>query len=58
MGNVMTEPLGRLVAVCDLDSNRLAAGKKMAEDFYAKRGESARRVLRTTRAELLDFRPL
>ena len=41
MGNVMTEPLGRVVAVCDLDSKRLAAGKKMAEDFYAQRGESA-----------------
>jgi predicted dehydrogenase len=40
MGNVMTEPLGRVVAVCDLDSKRLAAGKKMAEDFYAQRGEA------------------
>jgi predicted dehydrogenase len=40
MGNVMTEPLGRVVAVCDLDSRRLAAGKKMAEDFYTQRGEA------------------
>jgi len=40
MGNVMTEPLARVVAVCDLDARRLAAGKKMAEDFYARRGES------------------
>jgi predicted dehydrogenase len=40
MGNVMTEPLARVVAVCDLDSRRLAAGKKMVEDFYAQRGES------------------
>jgi predicted dehydrogenase len=40
MGNVMTEPLARVVAVCDLDSRRLAAGKMMAEDFYARRGES------------------
>jgi predicted dehydrogenase len=40
MGNVMTEPLARVVAVCDLDSERLAAGKKMAEDFYMQRGES------------------
>ena len=40
MGNVMTEPLARVVAVCDLDSKRLAAGKKMAEDYYAQRGES------------------
>jgi myo-inositol 2-dehydrogenase / D-chiro-inositol 1-dehydrogenase len=40
MGNVLTEPLARVVAVCDLDAKRLAAGKKMAEDFYAERGES------------------
>lgn len=40
MGNVMTEPLARVVAVCDLDSKRLAAGKKMAEDYYTQRGES------------------
>jgi predicted dehydrogenase len=40
MGNVLTEPLARVVAVCDLDSKRLAAGKKMAEDFYTERGES------------------
>ena len=40
MGNVLTEPLARVVAVCDLDARRLAAGKKMAEDFYAERGES------------------
>jgi len=40
MGNVMTEPLGRIVAVCDLDARRLAAGKKMAEDYYANQGES------------------
>ena len=40
LGNVMTEPLARVVAVCDLDSHRLAAGKKMAEDFYAERGEA------------------
>jgi predicted dehydrogenase len=40
LGNVLTEPLGRVVAVCDLDSKRLAAGKKMAEAFYVQRGES------------------
>jgi predicted dehydrogenase len=39
MGNILTEPLARVVAVCDLDSKRLAAGKKMAEDYYAERGE-------------------
>ena len=40
MGNVLTEPLARVVAVCDLDAKRLAAGKKMAEDYYMERGES------------------
>jgi len=40
MGNVLTEPLARVVAVCDLDSHRLAEGKAMAEDYYAQRGES------------------
>jgi predicted dehydrogenase len=40
MGNVLKEPLARVVAVCDLDSRRLAAGKKMAEGFYAQSGES------------------
>jgi hypothetical protein len=40
MGNVLNEPLARVVAVCDLDAKRLAAGKKMAEDFYTERGES------------------
>jgi len=40
LGNVLNEPLARVVAVCDLDAKRLAAGKKMAEDFYTERGES------------------
>ncbi len=40
MGNTLTEPLARVVAVCDLDAHRLAAGKQMAEEFYAGRGES------------------
>lgn len=40
MGNILTEPLARVVAVCDLDSKRFAAGKKMAEDYYAGQGES------------------
>jgi len=30
MGNVLGEPLARVVAVCDLDSNRLAEGKRLA----------------------------
>ena len=41
LGNVLKEPLARVVAVCDLDSRRLAAGKKMAEDYYTEQGESA-----------------
>jgi len=40
MGNVMNEALARVVAVCDLDSHRLAEGKKMAEHYYADRGET------------------
>ena len=40
MGNTMTERLSRMVAVCDLDSRRLAAGKKMAEDYYRDFGEA------------------
>jgi predicted dehydrogenase len=40
MGNVLTEPLARVVAVCDLDSHRLAEGKKFAEDYYTRQGES------------------
>jgi myo-inositol 2-dehydrogenase/D-chiro-inositol 1-dehydrogenase len=40
MGNILNEPLARVVAVCDLDSNRVAAGKKMAGDYYTERGES------------------
>src|ERR1700753_2510293 len=40
MGNVLNESLARVVAVCDLDSHRLAAGKNMAEDYYSAQGES------------------
>ena len=39
LGNTLTEPLARVVAVCDVDAKRLAAGKQMAEDFYLGRGE-------------------
>ena len=40
LGNVLKEPLARVVAVCDLDAKRLAAGKKMAEDYYTGQGET------------------
>lgn len=33
LGNVLTEPLARVVAVCDLDARRLAAGKKWPRIF-------------------------
>ena len=41
LGSILTEPLARVVAVCDLDSKRLAAGRAMAEDYYTRQGESA-----------------
>ena len=44
MGNVLTEPLARVVAVCDLDAHRLAEGKKMVEDFYEQRGQAGANV--------------
>src|ERR1017187_8059236 len=44
LGNVLTESLARVVGVCDLDSHRVAAGKKMAEDFYTEGGESGANV--------------
>ncbi|TAK92577.1 MAG: Gfo/Idh/MocA family oxidoreductase [Verrucomicrobia bacterium] len=37
---VMAHSLARVVAVCDLDSKRLAAGKKLVEEHYAGKGES------------------
>ena len=40
LGDVLAHPLARVVAVCDLDSKRLAAGKTLAEEFYKKQGES------------------
>jgi predicted dehydrogenase len=44
MGNTLGEPLARIVAVCDLDSKRLAAGKQMAEEYYANQGETGVKV--------------
>src|ERR1700761_7095900 len=40
LGNVLTEPLARVVAVCDLDAHRLAEGKAMAENYYTTQGET------------------
>jgi len=44
LGNVLKEPLARVVAVCDLDSKRVAAGKKFAENYYTLRGEAGASV--------------
>lgn len=41
MEGVMRQTLGRVVAVCDLDSKRAAAGRELAVNFYKKQGESA-----------------
>ncbi|MBL8840523.1 MAG: Gfo/Idh/MocA family oxidoreductase [Planctomycetes bacterium] len=40
MKGVLASPLARVVAVCDVDAKRLAAGKALAEEHYQKRGES------------------
>ncbi len=40
LGNVMTQPLARVVAVCDLDTKRVVAGKQMVEDYYRSRSET------------------
>ena len=37
---VLASPLARIVAVCDLDAKRLAAGKQLVEEAYQKQGES------------------
>jgi len=38
---VLRSPLARVVAVCDLDAKRLAAGRELAEAFYRAQGEAA-----------------
>ena len=40
MEGVMGTSQARVVAVCDLDTKRAAAGVKLAQGFYQKRGES------------------
>src|SRR4029079_8388056 len=34
--NILRYDIARVVAVCDLDANRVADGKKLVNDFYAK----------------------
>ncbi|HEY2434339.1 MAG TPA: Gfo/Idh/MocA family oxidoreductase [Vicinamibacterales bacterium] len=36
MPNILRYDVARIVAVCDLDANRVAAGKTFVNDFYAK----------------------
>ena len=40
MNGVLRVPQARVVAVCDLDSRRLENGRKIAEEFYRKQGET------------------
>ena len=39
MGGIIEHPLARVVAVCDLDSIRAAAGQSLAVNHYKKQGE-------------------
>ena len=39
MAGVMASPLARMVAVCDLDSRRLATAKTKVEEHYRAKGE-------------------
>ena len=41
MSGMLKHPQARVVAVCDLDSKRLAIAKETVEKFYKKAGESA-----------------
>jgi myo-inositol 2-dehydrogenase / D-chiro-inositol 1-dehydrogenase len=41
MGGILSEKLGRVVAVCDLDPKRAAEAQRRAEAHYKKKGESA-----------------
>ena len=36
MPNILRYDIARIVAVCDLDANRVADGKKLVNDFYAR----------------------
>ena len=40
MTNAMAHSLARIVAVCDLDTVRLTAGKQLAEEYYRDKGDS------------------
>jgi myo-inositol 2-dehydrogenase/D-chiro-inositol 1-dehydrogenase len=40
MNGVLASPLARVVAVCDLDSNRVASARDVVVNFYKQKGES------------------
>ncbi len=44
MPGVMMHDAARLIAVSDLDSNRMKDGKKLVEDYYAKKSGSGKAV--------------
>lgn len=44
---VMKQETARVLSVCDLDNNRLQAGKKMIDDFYIKKGQSGYNATKT-----------
>jgi predicted dehydrogenase len=44
LNNVLTEPLARVVAACDVDAHRLAEARTLAEDYYTERGEAGAKV--------------
>ena len=41
MPGILKHDIARVIAVCDLDSKRLADGKKLVQDHYAKKAGSA-----------------
>jgi hypothetical protein len=40
MNGVLASPLARVVAVCDLDTKRVASAKDVVVNFYKEKGES------------------
>jgi len=55
MPGIIKHDIARIVAVCDVDSKRMAHGKKFVEDHYAKKKDSATAVTVKTFG---DFREL
>src|ERR1051326_1442301 len=44
MPGILKHDIARVIAVCDLDSKRMAHGKKFVEDHYAKKKDSEKAV--------------